>query len=169
MTPNPKSINRNTTVRETAGILQEHQLHIAPVIDDAGRPVGVVSRTDLLDYWGSGRDRSAASAGGEANAATSKHTLMPGDEVTVREIMTPVVFGVRMNASIASIVEKMIALEARCLFVTGADGVLIGTISVFDILRHLARRNDERAIQEASKSTGRSDLSRFGLAGARPP
>jgi CBS domain-containing protein len=136
MTPNPKSINRDATVRETAVILHEHGLHIAPVIDDAGRPIGVVSRTDLLDYWGRRRDRLTALAEGELIAASLPRPEEPGDELTVSEIMTPVVFGVRMNAPVASIAEKMMALEVRCLFVTDGDGVLVGTISVFDILRH---------------------------------
>ena len=152
MTPNPKSINRHATVRETAEILHEHGLHIAPVIDDAGRPIGVVSRTDLLDYWGRRRDRLTALAAGELNVASVPGPEEPGDELTVPEIMTPVVFGVRMNAPIASIVEKMIALEVRCLFVTDGDGVLVGTISVFDVLRHLTRTRSYRYAEESRSS-----------------
>jgi CBS domain-containing protein len=170
MRPNPKSINRDATVRETAEILQEHGLHIAPVIDDAGRPIGVVSRTDLLDYWRHRRHRLAALAAGEINTA-SECAVLPGDELTVREIMTPVVFGVRKNASIASIVEKMIALEIRCLLVTDNDGVLVGTVSVFDVLRHLTRRDADHAFREtptrAAHPTGRSV--KIGLASAMPP
>lgn len=170
MTPNPKSINRNATVSKTAEILHEHGLHIAPVIDDAGRPIGVVSRTDLLDYWGRRRDRLEAVAAGEVNAAfAATHACMPGDELTVREIMTPVVFGVRRNVPLASIVEKMIALEVRCLFVTEDDGVLVGTISVFDVLRHLTRHEAETASRESSKSAVHPSISRFGLVGAMPP
>ena len=167
MTPNPKSINRHATVRETAEILHEHGLHIAPVIDDAGRPIGVVSRTDLLDYWGRRRDRLTALAAGELNAASAPGPEEPGDELTVPEIMTPVVFGVRMNAPIASIVEKMIALEVRCLFVTDDDGVLVGTISVFDVLRHLTRRD----LTDTPKSAAHPSFgsTRFSLASAMPP
>jgi CBS domain-containing membrane protein len=170
MTPNPKSINRNATVRETAEILHDHGLHTAPVIDDAGRPIGVVSRTDLLDYWGRRRDRVTALAAGEMNAAFAPtHAFMPGDELTVREIMTPVVFGVRRNASLASIVEKMIALEVRCLFVTDEDGVLVGTIRVFDVLRHLARRETDHAARETPNVTFHPSISRLGPVGAMPP
>jgi CBS-domain-containing membrane protein len=167
MTPNPKSINRHATVRETAEILHEHGIHIAPVIDDAGRPIGVVSRTDLLDYWGRRRDRLTALAAGELNAASAPGPEELGDELTVPEIMTPVVFGVRMNAPIASIVEKMIALEVRYLFVTDGDGVLVGTISVFDVLRHISRRD----LTETPKSAADSSFgsTRFSLASAMPP
>jgi CBS domain-containing protein len=172
MAPNPRSINQNATVRETAEILHEHGLHIAPVIDDAGRPIGVVSRTDLLDYWGRRRDRLAAIAAGKVNTAAAPAIVeSPGDELTVREIMTPVVFGVRMNAPVGSIVEKMTALQIRCLFVTDSDGVLVGTVSVFDILPHLARRDAERGHTETPKSAvcTASLEKTFGLATAAPP
>jgi len=172
MTPNPRSIDRDTTVRETAEVLHEHGLHIAPVIDDAGRPIGVVSRTDLLDYWGRRRDRLAAVAAGEVNTPTARAVVgLPGDELTVLEIMTPVVFGVRLNAPIDMIVAKMTALEVRCLFVTDGDGVLVGTISVFDVLRHIARREIEPPRPQTPKSAVYKTYSRnrLGLASAMPP
>jgi CBS-domain-containing membrane protein len=85
--------------------------------------------------------------------------------------MTPVVFGVRMNAPIGSIVEKMAALQIRCLFVTDSDGVLVGTVSVFDILPHLARREIERVRTETSKSPICAACleNSVGLATATPP
>lgn len=140
MTPNPKSIDEGATVRETAEVLQKHGIHIAPVIDAAGRPIGVVSRTDLLDYWGRRRDRLAAISAGELTVASASAPAgSPGDELAVREIMTPVVFGVRTNAPIASVIEKILALEVRALFVTDEHGVLVGTISVFDVLRQVVQ------------------------------
>jgi CBS-domain-containing membrane protein len=108
-----------------------------------------------------------ALAAGELNAASALGSEEPGEELTVPEIMTPVVFCVRTNAPIASVVEKMIALEVRCLFVTDADGVLVGTISVFDILRHLTRRDlTDTPKSAADPSFGRT---RFSLAIAMPP
>ena len=169
MTPNPKSINRHATVRETAEILHEQGLHIAPVIDDAGRPIGVVSRTDLLDYWGRRRDRLTALAAGELNVASApEHPKSQATSSRCREIMTPVVFGVRMNAPIASIVEKMIALEVRCLFVTDGDGVLVGTISVFDVLRHLTATAILQIRRRAPLILAFGST-RFSLASAMPP
>lgn len=49
MTRNPKSARQSASVRDAAGFLISNGIHTAPVIDEAGRPVGVVSRTDLLD------------------------------------------------------------------------------------------------------------------------
>jgi CBS domain-containing protein len=172
MTPNPKSIDQGVTVRETAEVLQKHGIHVAPVIDAAGRPIGVVSRTDLLDYWRRRRDRLAAMALGELEVASPQAKAgSPGDELTVRDIMTPVVFGARTSDSITSAIEKMLALEVRSVFVTDDDGVLVGTISVFDVLRHVVRHC---AIGSGTESTNRYETSntrtgRRVLATAMPP
>jgi CBS-domain-containing membrane protein len=152
--------------------LHEHGLHIAPVIDDAGRPIGVVSRTDLLDYWSRRRDRLAALAAGEINTVSVPGDVeLPGDELTIRAIMTPVVFGVRSNASMESIVEKTVALEVRCLFVTDSEGVLVGTVKVFDVLRHLARSDAQPVAAETPNSAASASVlrKRFGIARAMPP
>ena len=51
--------------------------------------------------------------------------------------MTPGVFCGRPEIAAGKVVEKMTALRVRRLFVVDVDGVLIGVISAFDVLRHL--------------------------------
>src|SRR5262249_28883167 len=48
MTPDPVSIRADATLREALALLIDRGFSAAPVIDAAGRPVGVLSRTDLL-------------------------------------------------------------------------------------------------------------------------
>src|SRR5258708_30867048 len=48
MTPNPVSIREKATVSEAVAFLTDKGISAAPVIDKAGRAVGVVSRSDLL-------------------------------------------------------------------------------------------------------------------------
>jgi CBS domain-containing protein len=48
MSPNPVSIRRDASIREALELLTDYGFGAAPVIDEAGRPVGVVSRTDVL-------------------------------------------------------------------------------------------------------------------------
>jgi hypothetical protein len=52
MTPNPMSIRQSVTVSEAATFLAGRGISAAPVIDEAGRPVGVVSSTDILIHMG---------------------------------------------------------------------------------------------------------------------
>ena len=48
MTPNPLSIRQNATVKEAAAFLTDRRISAAPVIDEAGRAVGVLSRADIV-------------------------------------------------------------------------------------------------------------------------
>src|SRR5206468_12659328 len=48
MVPNPVSLREDATVHEAVALLTDKGFSGAPVIDEAGRPVGVVSRSDIL-------------------------------------------------------------------------------------------------------------------------
>jgi CBS domain-containing protein len=142
MTPNPMSVRQDATVSEAASFLVGRGVSAAPVIDESGHPVGVVSNTDILIHMGQGtlnRGRSPEyRAGQELSAFTADG---PGPEAAghfkVRDIMTPGVFYVRPETPAAKVVEKMLALKVRRLFVVDRDGVLIGVVSAIDVLGKL--------------------------------
>jgi CBS domain-containing protein len=48
MVPNPVSIRAGATVKEAAAFLTDKGFSAAPVIDEAGRPVGVLSQSDIV-------------------------------------------------------------------------------------------------------------------------
>src|SRR5262249_2802727 len=48
MTPDPVSIGADATIKEAVAFLTDKGFSAAPVIDRAGRPVGVLSRSDVL-------------------------------------------------------------------------------------------------------------------------
>lgn len=48
MVANPISISGNATMKEAIAFLTAKGFSAAPVIDDAGRPIGVVSRSDIV-------------------------------------------------------------------------------------------------------------------------
>ena len=50
MTPNPTSIRADAALEEAVAFLVDSGYSAAPVIDEAGRPVGVISRTDVVVY-----------------------------------------------------------------------------------------------------------------------
>src|SRR5262245_6828673 len=56
MTPNPVSGRHGITFREAARFLAERGIGAAPVVNDAGRAVGVLSRTDVLKAVNAGLD-----------------------------------------------------------------------------------------------------------------
>jgi CBS domain-containing protein len=126
MTPSPVSIRESATVREAIDLLTRREISGAPVIDEAGRPVGVVSRGDILVH-----DREAVDFAGPADEEESG--------TRVRDIMTPVVFCVSTDAPASRVVRELIDLRVHRLFVVDDLGTLVGVISVLDVLRHLAQ------------------------------
>ena len=123
MTSNPVSVRENATVREAIQLLTHREISGAPVIDEAGRPVGVVSRGDILVH-----DREAVDFVGPADEDES-------DVTRVRDIMTPAVFCVSPDAPASQVVREMTDLKVHRLFVVDDLGTLIGVISVLDVLR----------------------------------
>jgi CBS domain-containing protein len=121
MTPSPVSIRQDATVTEAVELLTRREISGAPVIDEAGRPVGVVSRGDILVH-----DRVASDSG---NADRG--------ETRVRDIMTPVVFCVSPDAPASRVVREMTDLKVHRLFVVDDLGTLVGVITGLDVLRHL--------------------------------
>src|SRR4051794_27456509 len=100
MTPNPLSIHRSATVSEAATFLARRGISAAPVIDEAGRPVGVVSSTDILIHVGQGAAYRAGALNRDARPEWPAFSEGgPCSEVashfTVAEVMTPGVFCVR--------------------------------------------------------------------------
>lgn len=119
MTAGPVSVSADASAEQVTAFLADRGFGAAVAIDDAGHPVGVVTKTDVLVH---ARERAAA---GRTEPAT------------VRDIMTPAVFSVREDAPAESVVRQLLALNVRHLFVVDAGGVPVGIISPTDVLRHL--------------------------------
>lgn len=145
MTTNPVSIEENATVKEAVAFLIDKGFNAAPVIDKAGRPIGVLSRADILIHdreqmktvpAGSEARRAAEEAPG-SEPFTEEFPVEEADRTWVRDIMTPAVFSVAPETPALTVVEEMLAMKVHRLFVVDNGGVLIGVISAFDVLRHL--------------------------------
>src|SRR5580698_8559525 len=120
MNPGPVSLAMTATVAEATAFLTERGFGAAVVIDDAGHPLGVVTKTDVL-----------------VHARQHQPGLEP-DDTPVTEFMTPAVFSVRPDTPARSVVEQLLALNVHHLFVVDPAGVIIGVISPVDVLKHLA-------------------------------
>jgi CBS domain-containing protein len=59
------------------------------------------------------------------------------DRTPVRDLMTPVVFSVRPDTPARQVIEQMLHLRVHRLFVIDNDGILVGVISMSDVMRRL--------------------------------
>ncbi|MCZ2342899.1 MAG: CBS domain-containing protein [Bacteroidales bacterium] len=119
MTPGPYSLAASETPEKAAEFLISRGFGSAVVIDDAGHPIGVVTKSDLLIH----------------QQATTEHPTPR--MTTVRDVMTPAVFTVHLETPIASVVRQFLVLNIHHLFVADPGGTIVGIISPLDILRKL--------------------------------
>jgi CBS domain-containing protein len=125
MRPNPLSIRDTATVHEALVSLTGHDASAAAVLDKTGRPVGVLSRTDLLVH-----EREQINAKPPTATADAEQTR-------VRDLMTPVVISVRPDTPAHEVIQQLVQMNVERLFVVDGSGALVGVVSALDVLRRL--------------------------------
>ncbi|MEU6576788.1 CBS domain-containing protein [Streptomyces sp. NPDC046805] len=123
MTPTAVSVRTGTPSEEIAPLLVEYGITAVPVVDDQGRPVGVVSEADLLH-----RRPSAGPGSSAGDLMTSPAVVAQPEWNAVRAART------------------MERHKIKRLPVIDGTGRLIGVISRSDLLQLFLRR--DQAIQE---------------------
>lgn len=135
MTPDPVSVPAYATVRKATGLLLDAGFSALPVVDGNEKPLGVLSRTDVLRHE---RERTHY-----IRLATKDDNLGPGyhleqiDGTTVDSIMTPVVYAVTPDTPSEDVIREILERRVHRLFVAGDDGKLLGVISAIDVLAKL--------------------------------
>jgi len=145
MTDHVISIPESSTLHEAIALLIDRGFSGAPVINDAGRAVGVISQSDIVVH-----DRNTpayakavpefyqrADLRAQIGEDVSGFQVEAVDRTRVRDVMTPVVFSIRPDAPSRKVIEEMLNLRVHRLFVIDAEGVLVGVIAMSDILRRL--------------------------------
>lgn len=140
MSVNPISIEAGASIREAIELMTEHNFRAAPVIDDAGRPIGVISQMDILLH---NREHPWHRAEGDTDWILEGGKLPEGfseeivDRTTVEEIMTPFVLAVTPDTPAKTVVTQLLSQKVHHLFVVDDTETLIGVISSLDVLRRL--------------------------------
>ncbi len=136
MSSNPVSIRAEASVGEATALLTDRGFGAAPVIDEAGRPIGVVSRADILVH---DRERMTHHTRLPRPVEQEGYSVEEVDPTPVSDIMTPVVFAVPIDMMADQVVAYMLSLHVHQLFVVDVEGALVGVISALDILRRMKK------------------------------
>ena len=144
MNPHIISVPGDWTIEELAQFFVDRAITGAPVADESGKLIGVVSTTDIARHDGLAETRLLADEphdyylhGWEGRLAaeelSSFHIEQP-PQGTVREIMTPMVFKVDEHTPIAEIADTMITGRIHRLLVTH-DHTIVGIVTTMDLLK----------------------------------
>ncbi len=138
------TVTEEMSAHELATFLTDHEISGAPVEDADGRLIGVVSTTDLARTAfesGSAEDeehpfyRSWAEDSLDLDDLADLHIEEEG--LQVRDIMTPTVFAVEVDAPISHVARSMLDGHLHRLLVIEGQRV-VGIVSTSDLLRLLA-------------------------------
>ncbi len=132
----------NLPVSELANLFTLHSISGAPVLDEFGKLIGVVSLSDIVR---TGADHETIAQidpryyAYDWDAALDAEELedlriKTDDGMTVADIMTPAVFGVSESMSISEMADTMIRGRIHRLIVMRNDRV-VGIVSTLDMLR----------------------------------
>ncbi len=132
MTTPVVTVRADTTVRDVATLLVEHQITAAPVLDAEGELIGMVSEGDLVVDRFSHDPRSQL---------RSVEDEPPGPQ-TVGEVMSTPVIALGASADAADLAHTMLDSDVRSIpIVEGAT--VVGIVSRRDLLRTLVRDDDD--------------------------
>jgi CBS domain-containing protein len=140
MTRDVVCVTRDVTMESLTTLLLDRRISAAPVVDDAGYPIGVVSKTDLVrERW---ENVDSVTSDGE-----DKELLEDGLHVAhvlptlVADLMMPLAFTLREDEPLSRAAAVMDVEGVHHLPVVSADGKLVGMLSSLDFVRWIARQS----------------------------
>ncbi|MEU1593018.1 CBS domain-containing protein [Streptomyces sp. NPDC005708] len=136
MTKDVITVRPTTPFHEIAALLDANDIAAAPVIDDEGVPIGVVSASDVLRHETGMPDPQGLD--GDDERAWSKARAR-----TASALMSSPVFTADPDWTIPRAVRELRGRHVKQLPVVGNDGLLIGIVSRSDLLDTFIRSDDE--------------------------
>lgn len=136
MTTEVVCVRSDLSIEALAALFVDLNITGAPVVDDRGHPIGVVSKSDLV------RADLESTETGEAlrDEESMEHGfhLEPSSRGRVSDIMMPIAFTVPENATLSHAAALMAYEGVHRVPVISGDGTVVGIVSAMDVVRWLA-------------------------------
>jgi CBS domain-containing protein len=144
------TVHDTMSVEEVSDLFSNHMISGAPVLNQHGKPIGVVSLSDIVrneprrEHIISDRVESdyilkAWEAQFSADELAGFH-LEESQTLLVRDIMTPFIYRVPETTPVKELAEIMVSGRIHRLFVTRGEKI-IGVVSALDLLKALINSN----------------------------
>jgi predicted transcriptional regulator len=147
MNPNVVTVTDTMDLRETAKIFVAEGITGAPVIDELGNLVGVISQSDLVEYELAAERELTVEAPfyrrpyDESLDPTLGFQIeeLPAD--TIKDVMTPFLITVEEDTSIREVAARMVKFGIHRLIVVDEDQQIRGIVTSLDVLQWVAQEN----------------------------
>jgi CBS domain-containing protein len=129
MTTRVIAVREGASFKEMAAMLRSSRISAFPVIDDAGRVIGVVSEADLLV-------KEAVQADGTSVLAALRHWREDDKEagISAGDLMTAPAITIGPDSTVAEAARLMYDRRVKRLPVVSTAGQLMGIVSRVDVL-----------------------------------
>jgi CBS domain-containing protein len=136
MTTEVVAVRRDTTFKEMVAALRRHRVSAFPVVDDAGRVIGVVSEADLLA-------KEALTDPGVVAELLHHKDIRRAEGLTAGHLMTGEVVAVSPGDPVEQAARLMHFLKIKRLPVVNSGGELVGIVSRSDLLAVFDRPDED--------------------------
>jgi len=136
MTAGVVTARPSSPFRELVRLLEQHRIGALPVVDDAGRVVGIVSEADLLVKEGYPHGADDA---GVVEALRHRRRLGKAAGTCAADVMTRRVVTVPLGTEVAAVARLMVRLGVKRLPVVDGQGTLAGIVTRSDLLKVFLR------------------------------
>ena len=152
MTTRVVAVRKNATFKDIATLLTEYRVSAFPVLDEAGKVIGVVSEADMLTKEALVADMGVqATRLGRIAGSPYHDEFAKAAAVTAGDLMTKPPVVVTPDEPVTSAARLMYHGRVKRLPVVGEKGQLIGIVSRADVLS-VYSRPDSEIQQEITKN-----------------
>ena len=136
MTAEVVAVRRDTSFKEMAAVLRRYRVSALPVVDDAGRVIGVVSEADLLA-------KEALADPGMMTEVLHHKDVRKAEGLTAGDLMTRPAVTAAPEDPVEQAVRMMHFMRVKRLPVVSSGGQLVGIISRSDVLAVFDRPDED--------------------------
>jgi len=134
MTPAVTCVTPDVSIESLTELLLERGISGVPVVDLSGRPIGIVSKSDVL---------RESFIEGETEALDQEFEdgfhLITQAGATVADVMMPIAFTLRATDTLDHAAKLMAAEHVHRIPLTDGDGRVCGIVTTFDLARWVAQ------------------------------
>ena len=136
MTAEVVAVRRDATFKELAAVLRRYRVSALPVVDDAGRVLGVVSEADLLA-------KEALADPGVMAEVLHRKDVRKAEGLTAGDLMTSPPVTAAPEDPIGQAARMMHFMRVKRLPVVNSGGQLVGIVSRSDVLAVFDRPDED--------------------------
>jgi len=136
MTAEVVAVRRDATFKELAAVLRRYRVSALPVVDDAGRVIGVVSEADLLA-------KEALADPGVMAEVLHRKDVRKAEGLTAGDLMTSPPVTAAPEDQVEQAARMMHFMRVKRLPVVNSGGQLVGIVSRSDVLAVFDRPDED--------------------------